>query len=37
MLQQPKLITDNNDNEPKLPYYAIAIIIILIYLLSVKF
>lgn len=37
MLQQPKLMTDNGNDEPKLPYYAIAIIIILIYLLSVKF
>lgn len=37
MIQQPKLMTDNGNNEPKLPYFAIVIIIILIYLLSVKF
>lgn len=37
MTHEPKLMTDNGNNEPKLPYYTIAIIIILIYLLSVKF
>lgn len=35
--QEPKLMLDNGNSEPKLPYFAIVIIIILIYLLSIKF
>lgn len=35
--QEPKIMLDNGNSEPKLPYFAIVIIIILIYLLSIKF
>lgn len=35
--QEPKLMLNNGNSEPKLPYFAIVIIIILIYLLSIKF
>ena len=37
MQQEPKIMLDNGNSEPKLPYFAIVIIIILIYLLSIKF
>lgn len=36
MLSEPKVMLDNGNNQPKLPYIAIIIIIILLYLLSIK-